>query len=262
MRSTTSCRAVLVIAGGFPGEWEGEHPYDTVQRLGAEGVFFVGWKDHDELAELSTAATSSRLRPSTNRSDWSISRRWPAGFRRSPPAPVDRCRSSTSIPLIRPGGSCRPTTSPQRRERSSRPSSDAGDARGCAARTRHSSIREHYSWAASAEAFARLYDEVIDECRPIEARRRRGPTGRRAVSRRTGSRRRRRRAAGARSTGRRGPRPTAGCVSRLGRTSTGVDRERNLALHRPTRRRRATRDRRANRAPIDRPTSATPPHRR
>jgi glycosyltransferase involved in cell wall biosynthesis len=52
MRSTTRRRSVLVIAGGFPGEWEGEHPYDTVRRVGAEDVFFVGWRDHDELAEI------------------------------------------------------------------------------------------------------------------------------------------------------------------------------------------------------------------
>ncbi len=52
MRSTTACRSVLVIAGGFPGEWEGEHPYDTVQRLGADGVFFAGWRDHADLAEF------------------------------------------------------------------------------------------------------------------------------------------------------------------------------------------------------------------
>jgi len=52
MRSTAGHRSVLVIAGGFPGEWEDEHPYDTVRRLGAEGVFFVGWRDHDDLAEI------------------------------------------------------------------------------------------------------------------------------------------------------------------------------------------------------------------
>ncbi len=44
--------SVLVIAGGFPGEWEGEHPHDTVSRLGATGVFFAGWRDHDDLAAL------------------------------------------------------------------------------------------------------------------------------------------------------------------------------------------------------------------
>ena len=52
MRSTTGHRSVLVIVGGFPGEWEDEHPYDTVRRVGAEGVFFTGWRDHDDLAEI------------------------------------------------------------------------------------------------------------------------------------------------------------------------------------------------------------------
>ena len=56
MRSTTGHRSVLVVAGGFPGEWEGEHPYDTVRRVGAEDVFFVGWRDHDELAEILACA--------------------------------------------------------------------------------------------------------------------------------------------------------------------------------------------------------------
>ena len=29
-------RAPLVLVGGFPGEWEGEHPLDTIRRTGAE----------------------------------------------------------------------------------------------------------------------------------------------------------------------------------------------------------------------------------
>ena len=52
MRSTTGHQSVLVIVGGFPGEWEDEHPYDTVRRVSAEGVFFAGWRDHDDLAEI------------------------------------------------------------------------------------------------------------------------------------------------------------------------------------------------------------------
>ena len=30
-------RAPLVIVGGFPGEWEGEHPLETIRRVGARG---------------------------------------------------------------------------------------------------------------------------------------------------------------------------------------------------------------------------------
>jgi glycosyltransferase involved in cell wall biosynthesis len=42
-------RAPLVIWGGFPGEWEGEHPHTVVEEEGIEDVFFLGWRDHDEL---------------------------------------------------------------------------------------------------------------------------------------------------------------------------------------------------------------------
>ena len=42
-------RAPLLVWGGFPGEWEGEHPVELVRREGIEGVFFTGWHGHDEL---------------------------------------------------------------------------------------------------------------------------------------------------------------------------------------------------------------------
>ena len=49
-------RSPLVIVGGFPGEWEGEHPYDTIRRVGARDVFLAGWHDHHELADILAAA--------------------------------------------------------------------------------------------------------------------------------------------------------------------------------------------------------------
>ena len=41
--------APLVLLGGFPGEWEGEHPLETVRRVGARDVFLAGWHEHDAL---------------------------------------------------------------------------------------------------------------------------------------------------------------------------------------------------------------------
>jgi glycosyltransferase involved in cell wall biosynthesis len=41
--------ASLVVWGGHPGEWEGEHPVDTAERVGADGIFFAGWRGHDDL---------------------------------------------------------------------------------------------------------------------------------------------------------------------------------------------------------------------
>lgn len=38
--------APLLVWGGHPGEWEGPHPYDLAGR---DGIFFAGWRGHDEL---------------------------------------------------------------------------------------------------------------------------------------------------------------------------------------------------------------------
>jgi glycosyltransferase involved in cell wall biosynthesis len=41
--------APLVLIGGYPGEWEGEHPAETIARTGASEVFLAGWHGHGEL---------------------------------------------------------------------------------------------------------------------------------------------------------------------------------------------------------------------
>src|SRR5829696_7455802 len=48
--------APLVILGGYPGEWEGEHPLETVRRIGAKDVFLAGWHTHRGLSEFLAAS--------------------------------------------------------------------------------------------------------------------------------------------------------------------------------------------------------------
>jgi glycosyltransferase involved in cell wall biosynthesis len=48
--------AALVLLGGYPGEWEGEHPIETIERLGLAGVFLAGWHSHAELPSCFNAA--------------------------------------------------------------------------------------------------------------------------------------------------------------------------------------------------------------
>jgi len=48
--------ASLVIVGGHPGEWEGEHPIEAIERLGLRDAYLAGWHDHAELPELLNAA--------------------------------------------------------------------------------------------------------------------------------------------------------------------------------------------------------------
>ncbi len=46
----------LVLLGGHPDEWEGEHPVETIERLGCPDVFLAGWHSHAELPRFLQAA--------------------------------------------------------------------------------------------------------------------------------------------------------------------------------------------------------------
>ena len=41
----------LLVWGGMPGEWEGEHPHTVVRSLDLPNVFFCGWLPHDVLSQ-------------------------------------------------------------------------------------------------------------------------------------------------------------------------------------------------------------------
>ena len=55
-RPRMTAPASLVIVGGHPGEWEGEHPAETIERLGVADALLAGWHDQTELPELLAAA--------------------------------------------------------------------------------------------------------------------------------------------------------------------------------------------------------------
>jgi glycosyltransferase involved in cell wall biosynthesis len=48
--------APLVLVGGFPGEWEGQHPLAVVRETGARDVFLAGWRPHRKLPAAFNAA--------------------------------------------------------------------------------------------------------------------------------------------------------------------------------------------------------------
>lgn len=57
--------APLVIWGGSPGEWDGEHPFDYCRRNDISNVYFVGWRNHTDLS-LAMSAISVMAAPSVN----------------------------------------------------------------------------------------------------------------------------------------------------------------------------------------------------
>jgi glycosyltransferase involved in cell wall biosynthesis len=55
-RERLDARAPLVLLGGFPGEWEGEHPIETIERWAAADVFLAGWHAHAALPDFFAAS--------------------------------------------------------------------------------------------------------------------------------------------------------------------------------------------------------------
>jgi glycosyltransferase involved in cell wall biosynthesis len=60
-RQATALPASLVLVGGYPGEWEGEHPYETIQSTDARDVYLAGWHDHDALTGFFAASDAVAL---------------------------------------------------------------------------------------------------------------------------------------------------------------------------------------------------------
>ena len=60
-RRASATRASLVLLGGHPGEWEGEHPYDVIEESAAPDVFLAGWHEHDTLPDFLNAADATVL---------------------------------------------------------------------------------------------------------------------------------------------------------------------------------------------------------
>jgi len=55
----------LVIWGGHPGEWEGEHPATVAEQVGAADIYFAGWRGHDDLPD-GLAACDALVVPSVD----------------------------------------------------------------------------------------------------------------------------------------------------------------------------------------------------
>ncbi|HEY6531650.1 MAG TPA: glycosyltransferase family 4 protein [Acidimicrobiales bacterium] len=64
-RSDFTQPASLLIWGGHPGEWEGEHPAGVAAAVDAEGIYFAGWRGHVDLP-LGLAACDVLVVPSVD----------------------------------------------------------------------------------------------------------------------------------------------------------------------------------------------------
>jgi D-inositol-3-phosphate glycosyltransferase len=161
-RSRFNRRAPLVIWGGFPGEWEGEHPVSVAREVGDEGIFFLGWRGHRDLPE-GLACADVMVGPSINEGFGQV---FIEAMACGLPVIVGRSGGPLSfvntLPGLDNGWLVEPddleglaetlveavNDEPARRER--------GD-------NAHAQVRAEYSWHSVAERVAAVYERVLSE---------------------------------------------------------------------------------------------------
>jgi glycosyltransferase involved in cell wall biosynthesis len=148
--------ASLVLVGGHPGEWEGEHPQDSVDRLGVPGVFLAGWHDHSELPAFMQSSDALVMPSVREQFGQALVEAMACGL---PVVAVDRCGPAE---VVRPGqtgwlvgpddaeglAAAMTEVVNNHSERLRRGRAAAGDA------------VERWSWSAAAASLAGVFDEA------------------------------------------------------------------------------------------------------
>ncbi|HEY5430889.1 MAG TPA: glycosyltransferase family 4 protein [Solirubrobacteraceae bacterium] len=156
-RERLEAPAGLVLVGGHPGEWEGEHPAQIAARLEVPGVFLAGWHTQEELPEFFSAAEAVVLTSEREQFGQVIVEGMACGL----PAVATRSLGPTAIITDgETGWLVDPDSQPALvtaltdvvRDRAER------ERRGELARV---VVRERYSWAGACEQLATLFADVV-----------------------------------------------------------------------------------------------------
>jgi glycosyltransferase involved in cell wall biosynthesis len=150
-------RAPLVVLGGHPGEWEGEHPLQVVRQTGASDVFLAGWHGHEDLP-LGLNASDVVVLPSVHEQFGQV---LVEGMACGLPALAVNAHGPATI--VEPGETgwlVPPDDEDAMCEALVEAVNDDG-ARTRMGETAYERGRARYSWPALAERIARVYDEVV-----------------------------------------------------------------------------------------------------
>ncbi|UGS36641.1 glycosyltransferase family 4 protein [Capillimicrobium parvum] len=156
-RERFATRAPLVVVGGHAGEWEGEHPFDTIRRLGVPDVFLAGWHEHNELAALLHASDALVLASVREQFGQVIVEAMACGL---PPIAVDRFGPSLIIRDGETGWLVEPDDEAGLAAAMVQ-AVDDGDERRRRGRNALEDARAHYSWPAIAGAMAATLEEAL-----------------------------------------------------------------------------------------------------
>ncbi len=142
--------ASLVIVGGHPGEWEGEHPLESIDRTGARNVFLAGWHAHDALPELLCAGDALALASVREQFGSVLVEGMACGLA---PIAVDRLGPAAIVDDGRTGWLVEPDDEPALADAIVAALGDPAERRRRAAAARRTAL-EHYAWPAIAADLA------------------------------------------------------------------------------------------------------------
>ncbi len=149
--------APLVLLGGFPGEWEGEHPLAVVRETGDRDVFLAGWRGHDDLPDGLNAADLLVLPSVREQFGQVLVEAMACGV---PPIAVDAHGPAEIVEDGETGWLVPPDDEDAMVDALVAAASDDAERarRGDAA---YEDARARYSWPALARGVASIYDDVL-----------------------------------------------------------------------------------------------------
>jgi D-inositol-3-phosphate glycosyltransferase len=161
--------APLIIWGGAPGEWEGEHPHSVVEAEGIDNVFFAGWLGHHDLPD-GMACSELFVAPST---DEPFGQVFLEAMACGLPVVGTLSGGPPSFINVEPGNPDGWLVAPDDEQalaaalveavndvRARRERGDAG--------LRH--VRDGYSWARLAHRFAEFYEQIMRAAAPVDGK--------------------------------------------------------------------------------------------
>ena len=155
-RASARSPAALVVLGGFPGEWEGEHPFDAVNTSGARGVFLAGWHDHASLPAFFNASDVVALASVREQFGLVLVEGMACGL---PAIAVDRFGPAEIVAPGRTGWLVEPDDEAALATALREAIDDPGE-RARRGRSARSDVVARFSWPALAARLGRLFEEV------------------------------------------------------------------------------------------------------
>ena len=156
VRESFGRRAPLVLLGGYPGEWEGEHPIEVVRETGVSDVFLAGWRGHDDLPDGLNASDAVVLPSVHEQFGQVLVEAMACGL---PVVAVDAHGPATIVEAGETGWLVPPDDEAALGEAMLEVVREDAERRR-RGELAYRAAREHYSWPALAERLARVYEEV------------------------------------------------------------------------------------------------------